>query len=188
MDPKPRSGRKPKLTKEVTTRICALVANGLPKETAAGTVGVHRVTLFHWRKKGNDDRQAGIVSRYSAFADDLYKAECSARATVFARWKRCSEFREGSPTVIQVDEKGKQRTIEKGTPGGAEGDWRSYREMLRCMDPEHWGERVQHEFLEGELTKLIRIVEEVAPSDVAEKILAALVSSDSGEASGGTET
>jgi len=166
MDPPKRNGgQKPKLNKALTEKLCKLVSSGIPKTTAAGTVGIHSITLYQWQQKGRAHLEKGEQSRYSNFVEQLYQAESIARATIFAQWQQCSRYNRGSPTVIQIDEKGKQKVLEKGVPSGPEGDWRSYREMLRCMDPDNWAERVKTE-LTGKDGGPVR-VEKTSPAALA---------------------
>jgi len=46
-----RMGRPSKLTSALTERLCALLRDGVPQETAAAQVGIGASTLYEWKQR-----------------------------------------------------------------------------------------------------------------------------------------
>ena len=67
-------GRPTKLTPAIRDAICADLAAGLPRGTAAVRAGIDRATFFRWMKRGSRDRSGD----YRDFRDAVKKAEASA--------------------------------------------------------------------------------------------------------------
>ena len=71
--PKRRGGRPTKLSATLQTKICELVASGVPSEDAAVAVGISRRTFFKWLERGAageplyEDFQLAIDEAFATF-------------------------------------------------------------------------------------------------------------------------
>ena len=61
------------LTQEIQDKLCALIAQGIPKDKACWSVGIDDSTLFQWIEKGMQPEQPNQA--YVAFVDAIKKAE-----------------------------------------------------------------------------------------------------------------
>lgn len=69
-----RTGRPCKLTPPLQAKICELIAAGAYVETAAAYVGVSKVTLYEWMRKGNGQ----TTGRFRDFLNAVEKALATA--------------------------------------------------------------------------------------------------------------
>jgi hypothetical protein len=73
--PRPKTGRKPKLTPEVHKAICDMLRLGVPKSQAALKVGVDPDTLRDWIRRGKGRHRTRSADwPYVAFAVDCERA------------------------------------------------------------------------------------------------------------------
>jgi hypothetical protein len=95
-DPKtPGSGRKSKLTPELTEEFCGYITRDMVSvKAAAALVGVCEWTAHEWRKLGEQHLRDGKRTRYAAFAMALAKAlaeverECVRKLRTAQSWWR----------------------------------------------------------------------------------------------------
>lgn len=67
-------GRKSKLTKDLTERICKSISEGNYKNVACQAVGIGESTLYDWLKQGEENK-TGV---YVEFSEAIKKAEAQA--------------------------------------------------------------------------------------------------------------
>lgn len=143
-------GRPPKLTKELTVRICAAIREGNFQATAARLCGVPQSTYSSWKARGDEARaevDAGrpITPREKPFLEFLEAIE-EARAIAEARkveaLSRIAEGREVKREVL-LEEDGDRKllAVEYHRP-----DPRALEFFLKASFRDTWGkpEKVEH--------------------------------------------
>jgi len=111
-----------KLNPEVQERICQMVAQGVPLETAARAGGVTYQTLHNWMKRGADGD-----APYASFRTEVEQAKAISEANLIALMR--------------------QAAVE-----GSAGEWRAAAWLLARRFPERWSEKRQLEVTGPEQT------------------------------------
>lgn len=81
------SGRRPKLTPELTEQLCALIRDGHYLAHAAEAVGVHRSTVHRWLQRGAEAKSGP----YRAFYDAFKKAEAELQQRCLERIQQAAD-------------------------------------------------------------------------------------------------
>jgi len=111
-----------KLNADVQERICQMVAQGVPLETAARAGGVTYQTLHNWMKRGADGE-----APYASFRTEVEQAKALSEANLIALMR--------------------QAAVE-----GSAGEWRAAAWLLARRFPERWSEKRQLEVTGPEQT------------------------------------
>jgi transposase len=124
---KKKNGRPTKLTPEITEKIATAVRAGNYIETAAGTAGISKDTLYRWLKEGA--RTKARESDVARFSDAIQKALADAEAS----------------GVAAITQAGMPRKDKNGKIV-AQGSWQAIAWRLERMHPEKYGmrQRVDH--------------------------------------------
>jgi hypothetical protein len=77
-------GRPTILTDDIRDKLCALIAQGLPKTKACWLVGIDERTMYQWIEQGSAN---DAVEPYLSFAHALKKAEADATVYFFGEIK-----------------------------------------------------------------------------------------------------
>ncbi|WP_367871736.1 hypothetical protein [Luteolibacter sp. Populi] len=68
---KSKAGRKPKITPEVQAKLEAYLRAGNLVKTACAAAGIDQSTFYLWKRRGNEDRNAGKRTRYFQFIESI---------------------------------------------------------------------------------------------------------------------
>lgn len=69
------NGRPDKFTPETRANILDSIAHHIPYELAAEANGISERTLYYWLSRGEEDEEAGILSEYAIFLQELKNTE-----------------------------------------------------------------------------------------------------------------
>lgn len=111
-----------KLNQEVQERICAMVSQGVPLETAARAGGVTYQTLNNWMRRGAEGE-----APFASFRAEVEEARAISEANLIALMR--------------------QAAVE-----GSAGEWRAAAWLLARRFPERWSEKRQLEVSSPEQT------------------------------------
>jgi hypothetical protein len=81
-------GRPCKLTSELAARIVESIRKGAFLNAAAGSNGVHRLTVRDWIVRGTADAEAGLETDFSVFATAVSRAQSEHEAELAATFTR----------------------------------------------------------------------------------------------------
>jgi len=118
---------------------------GQPKHAACSLVGIHQSSFWSWRKRGLKDIQDGADTEYSAFVNDLHKAEAEAEARRLLQIDKAAQGGQLSTrTIVEKDAQGKviKETVITDTVAG---DWKASAYLLEKVFPERYGTKVRIE-------------------------------------------
>lgn len=145
----PRTGRPSKLTPSLSAAFCERVASGLSRTRAASMVGVSKKTICGWLRLGRRGRSgphtqflAQVLAAEARFIADRLAAVVRAATPRRARTVRTTTHADGR-VVTEVTEQW-------------ESDWRAARWLLRCKDPDEFGDS------RGEVDQLRREVADLS--------------------------
>lgn len=88
---KGKRGPATKLTRKKLEAIAEIVSQGQFQNVAAHACGVGESTLSRWKRRGEEDREAGKETIYSAFLTALEGAELEAEQTAVERIRAAGE-------------------------------------------------------------------------------------------------
>ncbi len=150
----PRTGRPSKLTPSLSAAFCERVASGLSRTQAASVVGVSKKTICGWLRLGRRSRSGphaafltAVLAAEARFMAERLSAVVRAAAPRRARTVRTTTHPDGR-VVVEVTER-------------VQADWRAAAWLLRCKDPDHFGDcRGEVDQLRREVSKLRQLLSE----------------------------
>jgi DNA-binding PucR family transcriptional regulator len=93
MEPKELPGRPPLASTEVAAKILKYLAQGNYLTTSCAAAGVSYKAVREWVQKAARDREAGITSPYTEFADTITHAEAAAETSLVERLNVAEDWR-----------------------------------------------------------------------------------------------
>jgi|WetSurSiteA1Bulk_404760.scaffolds.fasta_scaffold07159_2 hypothetical protein len=137
------------MTDRVVERLCQALGIGVHEREAAAYAGISYLTYLKWRKKGKEDREAGLLTGYSEFLERVNEV----RSTVEVGW--LAELNSIAFGRKRINAK----TGEEEYPTG---DARTLQWLLSRRFSDRWGDKqkIEHSGPKGKSLRLVMTHEE----------------------------
>lgn len=139
------------LTDDVIKNISELILAGNFAEVAAAAQGIYRQKFSQWLVHGHQDRLKGIESQYRKLLETVEEADAKAEADALESVKTLAKHEQRPDAKVALEMMGRRWSAR----------WNQVQQV-----------KVQ---VEREVERVLDIVEQEAPPDVAERILKRLV-------------
>lgn len=130
---------KTKLTKQLTDEVCKALKLGAYVETAAASVGIDRITLHKWLKKGAREADKGQTSIHRSFQEAIQRAFAAAELADLNTISQHADgfFVEKKKTVTYAN-----GTVEKTVERTFRRDWQAAAWRLERKHADRWGKKL----------------------------------------------
>ena len=133
---KTKRGRPSKITPELIKEFADVLSTGVYMETAAEYIGVSKISLYAWLKKGRKEKKGIHRDFLNAVKKALAKSELSALSVITKASRGYDVIKER--TVIKSD-----GTVETSTEKTREFSWQAAAWHLERKHPKRWGRRLE---------------------------------------------